>query len=769
MNLMQIICKKRLFPMMPTILGFISFLCLTLTATSQEISWSKNGCPNKCGNITIPYPFGVGPGCSVNSSFAITCDNSTTPEKPFLSSINREVLNISVHGVVIVNQPISQMNCSTEQRVGSLPVSLEGSPFTISPRYNSLAVLGCSNSVWLLANETTTLGGCMAICQANSPTNGCDGLNCCKADIPERLQSFQFCYRSIQSSSDGLCGYTFPVHKNWFREEYGRYRGLQINQSYPYDQEFVSAPLVLEWEFDYPAVNNLSYCLNLTESSTIVNPYNYHLEHEYVSSVGYCYCRDGYQGNPYVTTQGCIDIDECSLNETYTYRTCTGGGGKLHRKTRLRYCPTGTCINKIGGYDCRHPGSTTYKRNIALISIGSVLGALLLLLSAWKAVKLTRKRVKAKRRQEFFKRNGGLLLQQQLSSTDKSLEKTKVFTYKELAKATDNYNENRILGHGGQGTVYKGMLADGNIVAVKKSKMVEEGYLQDFINEVVVLSQINHRNVVKLLGCCLETEVPVLVYEFITNDTLFRHIHNPSEEYFPLSWEIRLQIMREVAGALAYLHSAASVPIYHRDIKSTNILLDDKYRAKISDFGASRTISIDQTHLTTRVLGTFGYLDPEYFQSSQFTEKSDVYSFGVVMVELITGEKAISSIRAEVGRSLATQFLHMMEEDKVFDIVDERVLREGKREEIMGVAQLARRCLHLNGKRRPTMKEVAVELEGIQILKLKQDSELQQGSEVVEVHEAYDDFSRITDSMYFDANSINASSQEDSDPLLDSP
>jgi serine/threonine protein kinase len=131
-----------------------------------------------------------------------------------------------------------------------------------------------------------------------------------------------------------------------------------------------------------------------------------------------------------------------------------------------------------------------------------------------------------------------------------------------------------------------------------------------------------------------------------------------------------LRIATEVAGALFYLHSAASSPIYHRDIKTTNILLDDKYRAKVADFGTARSITVDQTHLTTVVQGTFGYLNREYFQSSQFTEKSDVYSFGVVLVELLTGEKAISSTRAQESRSLATYFIHSMEENNLFDILD---------------------------------------------------------------------------------------------------
>ncbi|KAA8526149.1 hypothetical protein F0562_007751 [Nyssa sinensis] len=338
---------------------------------------------------------------------------------------------------------------------------------------------------------------------------------------------------------------------------------------------------------------------------------------------------------------------------------------------------------------------------------------LILLLGTWWMWQIVKRRKKTKLKEKLFKRNGGLLLQQQLSSSSKgTVEKTKVFTSRELEQATDHYNVSRILGQGGQGTVYKGMLTDGRIVAVKKSMIRDNGGLEHFINEVVILSQINHRNVVKLLGCCLETEVPLLVYEFIPNGTLSQHLHDPNDE-FPLSWDMRLRIATEVAGALSYLHSAASLPIYHRDVKSTNILLDDKYRAKVADFGTSRSINIDQTHLTTRVLGTFGYLDPEYFRSSQFTEKSDVYSFGVVLVELLTGEKVISSTRCEEERGLATYFISTMKNNCLYDILDARVKEEGVKEEMTVVANLAKRCLDLNGRKRPTMKEVAMELEGI--------------------------------------------------------
>nr|XP_043633315.1 wall-associated receptor kinase-like 1 [Erigeron canadensis] len=335
-----------------------------------------------------------------------------------------------------------------------------------------------------------------------------------------------------------------------------------------------------------------------------------------------------------------------------------------------------------------------------------IMGVLLLVAISYGLYRLIKKTKQKRLRKRSFKRNGGILLKR--AEADPSMvDKTILFTSHELEKATDFFNENRVLGRGGQGTVYKDMLVDGRIVAVKKSKVVNESQLEQFINDVVILSQVNHRNVVKLLGCCLETGVPLLVSEFISNGTLYDHLHNDIDNY------MRLQIATEVAGALAYLYLAALIPIYHRDIKTTNILLDDKYRAKVSDFGTSRLVLMDQTLLTTLVKGTFGYLDPEYFQFSQFTEKSNVYSFGVVLVELITREKPISLTRFGEHRSLATHFMFAMEEGHVMSTFDAQMIKEATRDELLLIANLAMHCLNLNGKNRPTMKEVSVKLETI--------------------------------------------------------
>uniref|UniRef100_A0A803M5H9 Protein kinase domain-containing protein n=2 Tax=Chenopodium quinoa TaxID=63459 RepID=A0A803M5H9_CHEQI len=269
-----------------------------------------------------------------------------------------------------------------------------------------------------------------------------------------------------------------------------------------------------------------------------------------------------------------------------------------------------------------------------------------------------------------------------------------MFTDEELKKATDNYSENSIIGRGGFGMVFKGILPNNQVVAIKRSIKVDSTQVEQFINEVVALSQINNKNVVKLLGCCLETEVPLLVYEFISNGTLHDHLHDEGKMY-SFTWDVRLRIAAEVAEVLAYLHTTISIPIIHRDIKSANILLDDKCVAKVADFGASKLAPVDQEQLGTMVQGTCGYLDPEYMQTGELTDKSDVYSFGVVLVELLTREKAISYAKPENERSLAVCFLRKIKEDRLFEIFDEQIVSDSAMEQLKEVANLARRCLKL--------------------------------------------------------------------------
>ena len=328
---------------------------------------------------------------------------------------------------------------------------------------------------------------------------------------------------------------------------------------------------------------------------------------------------------------------------------------------------------------------------------------------------ILQKRKLTKVKHEYFSQHGGMILFERMRS-EKGLA-FMVFSEAEIVQSTNNYDKSRIIGKGGHGTVYKGIVKGSMPVAIKRCALIDERQKKEFGQEMLILSQINHKNIVKLVGCCLEVEVPMLVYEFIPNGTLFELIHGKNQA-LQISFSTLLRIAHEAAEVLDFLHSYAAPPIIHGDVKTANILLDENYMAKVSDFGASILVPSDKEQYVTMVQGTCGYLDPEYLQTCQLTEKSDVYSFGVILLEVLTGQEPLKLDGPEMQRSLSSNFLSAMKENNLDAVLPSRLKQQESNELIRGLAELAKQCLDMCGSNRPSMKEIADELGRLRKLSL---------------------------------------------------
>ncbi|KAH0727022.1 hypothetical protein KY284_002887 [Solanum tuberosum] len=352
----------------------------------------------------------------------------------------------------------------------------------------------------------------------------------------------------------------------------------------------------------------------------------------------------------------------------------------------------------------------THKSITNGIIIGATAGgAVLLILSVIIGVLVCQK----KRDQEAVRKSNPFATWDSIKDSGgvPQLTGVKCFTFEELKKYTNNFSESNYIGSGGYGKVYKGTLPDGQLIAIKRAEQASKQGALEFKTEIEILSRFHHKNVVSLVGFCFRQGEQMLVYEFIPNGSLKESLSGKSG--IKLDWKRRLRIALGAARGLQYLHDHVDPPIIHRDIKSNNILLDERLNAKVADFGLSKTMcEPDKGYVSTQVKGTMGYMDPEYYTTQQLTEKSDVYSFGVLLLELITARSPI--VR---GKYIVKELRQAIDKSKdmynIDEFVDPAIPSNMTPISFRKFVDLAFTCLEDAGANRPTMGEVVKEIENI--------------------------------------------------------
>ncbi|PPS16944.1 hypothetical protein GOBAR_AA03634 [Gossypium barbadense] len=353
-------------------------------------------------------------------------------------------------------------------------------------------------------------------------------------------------------------------------------------------------------------------------------------------------------------------------------------------------------VSKASSGSLLRDGGSHSSHTIAIIIVPIViLVAVLIIL----AVAVLLKRIKKTKRDDQNNKTHGESLQ---------------FGFNAVRVATDNFSDANLLGRGGFGSVYKGQLEDRRKVAIKRLSESSGQGEQEFKNEVMLLAKLQHRNLVRLLGLSFEQKERILIYEFLPNSSLDNFIFDPVKCLL-LNWEKRYKIIEGIAKGLLYLHEDSQYRIIHRDLKPANILLDEEMNPKISDFGMAKLFTVDQTRAdTSKVVGTYGYMAPEYAWHGQYSVKSDVYSFGVLVLEIISGKKINSFSNQEVGDSLLTHAWRNWSEGTPLEVVDP-ILRDGSRSEIMRCIHLGLLCVQDNIDSRPTMASVVLMLSSYSI------------------------------------------------------
>ncbi|PIA50238.1 hypothetical protein AQUCO_01300759v1 [Aquilegia coerulea] len=669
----------------------LTMIILLSCVLSTPVADQSQQCQRQCGDQIVPYPFGISGDseeCFRNSSYKLLCNDTHNPPKLFFSSL--PILNISVENSTAIVQLPTAVTCYDESTRVSSHFKLEvdlgtDSPFTFSTYLNKFTAIGCSTYGLLKYGSTNIVGpfgtGCVIMCDNTTiiPSRSnitqlarpCAGkfVGCCQTDVPRGNNHISIDVevnnRPTNRFASNPCDYGYLAVAPDF--------SLKMSP-----EKVIYSEVALDWAIG-------DNCENTTSGAGVSNPSNCGPNTSCANSKngpGYlCHCNQGYQGNPYIS---CTDIDECENKHS---------------------CKQGSCKNTPGNYSCQcqfgyqgdgKVGCSISTASRIMISIGAIIFLLALVL-------FLRWRYKKKIQEINHQNNGGSLLE------NLSMKK---FKEAQLEKATNNFDAQRLLGEGGNGWVYKGSIENMIDIAVKKSKVVDQNQIEQFLNEADVVSKINHKNVVKLLGVCCESKVPMLVYEFVPNGTLSHHIHASSSRILS-SWRICLRIVADTARALDYMHSDANPPIIHRDVKPSNILLDGTYTAKVSDFGASKLFPRDRTIAPTQGQGTMGYLDPEYVQTCELTTMSDVYGFGIVLMELLTKQKPLTQTKPGEMISLVKVFTSAVENNQLDHVLKVPVAIEHETEDLHIVAKLAVRCVSMPSKDRPTMTEVADVLNGL--------------------------------------------------------
>ncbi|KAK4589548.1 hypothetical protein RGQ29_020210 [Quercus rubra] len=289
---------------------------------------------------------------------------------------------------------------------------------------------------------------------------------------------------------------------------------------------------------------------------------------------------------------------------------------------------------------------------------------------------------------------------------------TGFFTYRQIKVATNNFNAANKIGEGGFGPVYKGILFDGTVIAVKQLSLKSKQGSREFVNEVGIISGLQHPNLVRLYGCCIEGKQLLLVYEYMENNSLAHALFGPADGRLKLDWPTRQKICVGIARGLGFLHEESTIKIVHRDIKSTNVLLDQDLNPKISDFGLAKLDEEENTHISTRIAGTIGYMAPEYALWGYLTYKADVYSFGVVALEIVARKNNMKYRPNENFVSLLDWAIVLQQKGNLMELVDAELGLEFNKEEVLRMIKVALLCTNPSPALRPTMTSVVSMLEG---------------------------------------------------------